>query len=153
PVLRCTLIRCAPQQHVLLLNMHHIASDGWSIGVIAREISAHYTALADGRTSALPLPPVQYADYAEWQRRWLHGQLREARPASGRQRLDAYCGSLALPTDRPRPAVLTYAGACETLRLDETLAAELGRLARERGATLFMTLLAAFNTLLHRYTA
>ena len=152
PVLRGTLVRCGREQHVLLLNMHHIAADGWSIGVVAREVSAHYTAFAAGRTSALPPPPVQYADYAEWQRGWLQGQVLEDQLAYWRQQLSGAPGALDLPADRPRPAVPTYAGESEGLRIDEALAAGLGRLGRQQGATLFMTLLAAFDALLHRST-
>jgi amino acid adenylation domain-containing protein len=152
PLLRGSLLRLGKEESMLLLNLHHIVSDGWSIGVAAQEISTLYEAFAAGRPSPLPELPVQYRDYAEWQRRWLQGEVLEDQLAWWRQRLAGHAGSIDLPADRPRPAVQTWRGAVERLRLEEALTTELGRIGRQRGATLFMTLLAAFQALLHLYT-
>jgi len=152
PLLRGSLLRLGEKERVLLLNMHHIVSDGWSIGVAAHEISALYKAFAAGRLSPLPELPVQYGDYAQWQRRWLQGEVLEEQLAWWRQRLAGHAGAIDLPADRPRPAVPTWRGTVERLRLEEPLTSELGRIGRQRGATPFMTLLTAFQALLHLYT-
>src|SRR5262249_12856332 len=131
--------------------MHHIISDGWSVDIMLREIAALYDATLRGVRSPLPDLPIQYADFAVWQRDWLQGEVVD-------RQLDYWKRQLAappiseLPTDKPRPPVQTYHGATEYLVLSEALSESLKRLAKQEGATLFMTLLAAFNVLLYRYT-
>jgi amino acid adenylation domain-containing protein len=152
PLLRPALLRLEPAEHLLLLFTHHIVSDGWSIGVMARDLSELYGAFAAGRPAGLPALPVQYADFAVWQREWLQGEALASQLAYWRERLDGHPGTLDLPTDRPRPALQTYRGAIEHLPLSDSLADGLRRLGRRRGATLFMVLLAAFQALLARFT-
>jgi amino acid adenylation domain-containing protein len=150
PLLRTALLRLADAEHVLLLTLHHIVSDGWSMGVLVRELAVLYAALAAGRPSPLPELPVQYADYAAWQRSWLTGEALAAQLAYWRQALAAAPPLLDLPTDRPRPPVQTFRGARRALGLPAELAAGIRELARSQGVTSFMVLLAALQTLLHR---
>jgi amino acid adenylation domain-containing protein len=151
-MLRATLLRLGPEEHVLLLVTHHIASDDWSIGVLFREFAAFYTAFTTAGAVSLPALPIQYADYALWQRQWLHGERLETRLAYWTQRLAGTPPVLELPTDRPRPRVQTYRGARHAVALSPALTKALKAVSRQAGVTLFMTLLAAFQTLLHRYT-
>ncbi|MGD2147998.1 MAG: condensation domain-containing protein, partial [Anaerolineae bacterium] len=152
PLLRCALLRLQEQEHVLLSTMHHIVSDGWSRGVFLRELSTLYGAFRAGRPSGLPELPVQYADYAVWQREWLQGEVLEAQLSYWRRQLSGAPTVLDLPTDRPRPAVQSFSGARQSERLSAALYKRLNALSREEDVTLFMTLLAAFNVILHRYT-
>ncbi|MBZ4423326.1 non-ribosomal peptide synthetase, partial [Myxococcus sp. RHSTA-1-4] len=152
PLLRATLLRLASDDHVLLLTMHHIVSDGWSMGVLVREMVAAYEAHASGGTLRLPELPVQYADFASWQRGWLQGEVLDAEVAWWRRQLEGAPEALELPTDRPRPAVPTPRGAHVPVRLPEPLSASVEALARAEGATPFMLLLAAFQVLLSRYS-
>jgi amino acid adenylation domain-containing protein len=152
PLLRATLLRLGDEDYVALLTMHHIVSDGWSMGVLVREVAALYEAYSQGRPSPLEELPVQYADYAAWQREWLSGEVLEAQLEYWKQRLAGAPPALELPTDHPRPSVQTYRGATESLRLPAALADSLRELSRREDVTLFMTLLAAFQTLLMRYT-
>ena len=147
PLLRTTLLRLGAGEHVLLLAMHHVVSDGWSMGIFFRELGALYAAFARGEPSHLPEPPIQYGDYAVWQREHLAGAL-DAQLAYWRERLEGAPSLLDLPTDRPRPAVQKHLGARHDLRVP---AAVLRTLARGEGATLYMVLLAAFQALLGRY--
>src|SRR4029077_20836760 len=142
--LRTMLLRLDEQEHVLLIMLHHIVSDGWALGVLVRQLTSLSTAFAQSRPSPLPELPVQYADFARWQRDWLQGDLLEQELSYWRQQL-AGCSVLALPTDRPRPAVQTYAGGMVVHELPEDLTAGLGRLADASGVTLYMALLAAFQ--------
>ena len=151
-MVRAALFRLGEGDHVLLLVMHHIASDGWSMGGFFRELTALYAALARGRPPALPELPIQYADYAVWQREWLQGEELETQLAYWRRQLAGNPPALELPTDRPRPSVQSLAGARRRVVLPRPLADALAALSRREGATLFMTLLAAFAALLHRYT-
>ncbi|MBD1926389.1 amino acid adenylation domain-containing protein [Trichocoleus sp. FACHB-90] len=157
PFLRVTLLRLDESEYVLLLVLHHIVSDGWSMGVLIRELAALYTAFAsckdDKFSVSKPLPelPIQYADFAHWQREWLQGEVLETQLAYWRQQLDGI-SILNLPTDRPRPAVQSYRGATQLLQLPKSLSKALEALSQQEGVTLFMTLLAAFQTLLYRYT-
>ncbi|MFL6192561.1 MAG: amino acid adenylation domain-containing protein, partial [Thermoanaerobaculia bacterium] len=146
PVFRATLLRLGETEHVLLLNVHHIASDGWSVDVMMRELAA----LHGG--ASLPALPIQYADFALWQRRWLAGEVLEGKLDFWRRRLGGQPGPLALPADRPRPALQSFQGGAESLRLPESLAKSLERVGYENRATLFMTLLAAFDVLLYRWS-
>jgi amino acid adenylation domain-containing protein/non-ribosomal peptide synthase protein (TIGR01720 family) len=152
PLWRTVLLRVAEDDHVLLVTMHHVISDGWSMGVLLRELSAAYPACAAGREPELPELPVQYADYAAWQRRWLRGTVLERQLAYWRERLGGELPTLALPTDRPRPAILSGRGAERVARLDARTGEALARLGRREGATLFMVLLAGFQALLMRLT-
>jgi amino acid adenylation domain-containing protein len=151
PLLRAILLRLDKEEHVLLLTMHHIVSDGWSMGILFRELSALYGAFSVGKPSPLPELPIQYADFAVWQRQWLQGEVLEAQLAYWRKQLDGAPSMLELPTDRPRPAVQTSRGARQSLALSRDLTEALKVLSRQEGVTLFMTLLAAFKTLLYRY--
>jgi amino acid adenylation domain-containing protein len=151
PLLRATLIRLGNDEHLLLLTLHHIVFDGWSLGVLIREVAALYAAFAAGKPSPLPELPLQYADYALWQRAWLQGAILESQLAYWTRQLAGTPPVLELPTDRPRPIAPTYDGAYQRFVLPHPLAGALATLTRQAGATLFMTLLAAFQTLLYRY--
>ena len=163
PLLRVTLLQLDDAEHILLINMHHIISDGWSIGVLIKEIGALYTAYSYSYQNPLPvngegagggvLPklPIQYADFAHWQRQWLQGEILENQLAYWRKKLDNI-SLLNLPTDRPRPAVQSYQGASQRLQLSKSLSEALEALSQQEGVSLFMTLLAAFKILLYRYT-
>ena len=150
PLVRGRLLRLADREHVLLVTMHHIVSDGWSMGVLMGELSALYTAFRKGETDPLPELAIQYPDYAVWQRRWLAGEVLEAQSEYWRHALADAPAVLELPTDRPRPAQQDYAGAFVALELDEGLTAGLKALSRRHGTTLFMTLLAGWGALLSR---
>ncbi len=152
PLLRGLLLRLGATEHRLVLALHHIVSDGWSVGLLVREISQLCRALASGRPSPLPPLPVQYADFAVWQRRWLAGETLAAEVAWWRQRLDGMPTALELPADRPRPAVQSSRGAFRRTAIDPAVAAGLAALGRRQGATFFMTAAAAFYALLHRWT-
>lgn len=152
PLARMKLLRLAHQEHVLLVTMHHIISDGWSLQVFARELSALYNAFAGGELSPLPPLPSQYADFAIWQRQRLQGQRLEEQLAFWRKRLAGAPPVLPLPTDYPRPPVQSFEGAQQSLMLSAPLTDALGSLSRQEGVTLFMLLLAAFQTLLCRLT-
>ncbi|SAL59849.1 non-ribosomal peptide synthetase [Caballeronia humi] len=151
PMLRATLVKCGPDEHVLLLVTHHIASDGWSVGVLSRELSAFYRAHALGHEPDLPALPIQYADFALWQRGRLQGEFSQRLFDYWRRQLQDV-EPLELPTDRPRPALQTFRGNSLTFELSAKLTASLEALSQRCGATLFMTLLAGFQILLHRYS-
>ena len=153
PLLRANLLRLGETEHVLLLTIHHIISDGWSVGVFVRELAALYEAYIAGRPSPLPELSIQYADFAGWQRDWLQGERLEEQLSYWRAQLAGAPSLLELPTDRPRPPLQSYKGGHETLRLSASLSRSLKELSRREGATLFMTLLAAFSTLLYRYSS
>ncbi len=152
PLLRANLLRLGETEHVLLLTIHHIISDGWSVGVFVRELAALYEAYAGGRHSPLRELSIQYADFAGWQRSWLQGERLEEQLSYWRAQLSGAPPLLKLPTDRPRPPVQSYRGAHQTLLVSESLTRSLQDLSRREGATLFMALLAAFSTLLYRYS-
>ena len=151
PLLRVTLLKLAETEHILLLTLHHIISDGWSMGVLMQELGALYTAFLRNEPSPLYALPIQYADFAQWQRRSLQGDILESQLAYWGQQLKDLPG-LNLPTDRPRPSVQGYQGATQPLQLSPTLTTALEALGQAEGATLFMTLFAAFQILLYRYT-
>ncbi|HJX28648.1 MAG TPA: amino acid adenylation domain-containing protein, partial [Thermoanaerobaculia bacterium] len=146
PLLRGVLLRLAPPEgegdHVVALTLHHIASDGWSMGILVREVAALYAAFAEGRPSPLPELPVQYADFAAWQHSWLYGEVLEGEISFWRRQLAGLPPLLELPTDRPRPAVQSYRGASLPVHLPAVLTRQVETLARREGATLFMVLLA-----------
>jgi acyl transferase domain-containing protein/thioesterase domain-containing protein/acyl carrier protein len=153
PLLRTTLLRLGPEDHVLLLTMHHIISDGWSFGIFWRELSAFYQALLRGQSSPLPELSIQYADYAHWQQQWLRSEASKVQLAYWQQQLAGKVPTLQLPTDRAHPPVQTYQGASQSLILPKDLTEALTLLSRQEGVTLFVTLLTAFKTLLYLYSA
>jgi len=153
PLLRATLLRFREDEHLLLFTMHHIISDGWSAGILAREATALYAAFAGHETAPLAPLPLQYADYAVWQREWLSGETLNAQFDYWTKQLEGLSPVLELPLDHPRPKVQSLRGAFVPVEFNEELTAGLKALSRAEGATLFMTLLAAFQTLLSRYTA
>jgi syringomycin synthetase protein SyrE len=150
PLARGHLVRMADDDHVLLVSMHHIVSDGWSMGVLTRELSTLYGAFRRGGPDPLPPLPVQYADYAAWQRRWVEGEVLRRQAEYWQATLAGAPALLELPTDRPRPAVQDHAGGALEVELGEALTAELKALGRRQGTTLFMTLLAGWAALLGR---
>ncbi len=152
PLLRAVVLRLNDQEHVLLCTMHHIISDGWSMEVLTGELTTLYEAFAAGKPSPLPELGIQYADYAHWQREWLQGDVLEQQLSYWKEQLKGAPAVLELPTDYSRPAVQTFRGAHQSLSLSPELSTSLKALTQREGATLFMTLLAAFQTLLSRYS-
>ena len=150
PLIRGRLIRLADQQHVLLLTVHHIVADGWSMGVLTRELMALYQAFSHGQPDPLPPLALQYGDYAVWQRRWLSGDVLQRQSDYWQQTLDGAPALLTLPTDRPRPPQQDFAGSSVEVRLDERLSTGLKALSQRHGVTLFMTLMSAWSLLLSR---
>jgi amino acid adenylation domain-containing protein len=150
PLVRGALVRLAADDHVLLLTMHHIVSDGWSMGVLFDELSALYTAHVQDREAHLAELPLQYADYAAWQRRWVEGDVLRTQADYWARTLAGAPELLELPTDHPRPAQVDHAGALLVVELDEALTAGLKALGRRHGTTLFMTLLAGWAVVLSR---
>jgi len=152
PLFRASLIRLDEHDHVLCCAMSHIISDDWSIGVLAREVAALYEAYSEDRPSPLAELEIQYADYAQWQREWLSGEELEKQLGYWKRQLEGVPATLDLPTDRPRPAIQSHRGASEPMFAPKELCDALKSLGLEEGATLFMTLLAAFQVLLSRHT-
>ncbi len=152
PLFRVKLVRLAEEEFLLLSAMHHIISDGWSLGVMGRELSALYEAYKAGQPSPLPELPIQYADFAVWQREWLEGEVLEKQLDYWREQLGGDLPDLTLPADRERPARQSYRGASEHVEVDAEVVHRLKEIGRETGATLFMTLLSVFNLLLWRYS-
>jgi len=150
--LRMCLLRLGDQEHVLLLTLHHIACDGWSIGVLIQELAAHYRAFTSGTSAILPTPPIQYADYAHWQQQRTESGALTPHVTWWREHLSGAPALLELPTDRPRPAAQRFHGATRRFTVPPELTARLKQRARESGATLFMTLLSTFGVLLSRYS-
>ncbi|MGA9378962.1 MAG: condensation domain-containing protein, partial [Phormidium sp.] len=149
---RTTLVILSETEQILLICMHHIVSDGWSIGVFIQELAALYNAYVQGLPSPLTIVPIQYSDFALWQRQWLQGEVLERQLSYWKQQLAEIPALLSLPTDRPRPAVQTFTGAHQQFTLSVELTEKLTQLSQSQGVTLFMTLLTAFDTLLYRYT-
>jgi len=150
PLLRGRLVVMADEHHVLLLTLHHIVSDGWSMGVLTRELMALYQAFSHGRPDPLPPLPIQYGDFAVWQRLWLSGEVLQRQGSYWQQALAGAPALLSLPTDRPRPAQQDYAGSSVEVRLDARLTAGLKALSQRHGSTLYMTLMTAWASLLAR---
>jgi amino acid adenylation domain-containing protein len=151
-LLRASLVQLDDDDYVMLLTIHHIVSDGWSISILLREVVTLYTAFVSGAEAHLPELPVQYADYAKWQREWLRGEVLQKQLDYWTEKLHGRPTVLELPTDRPRPGIVTSRGATYTFALSKELQTALVRLSRQEGVTMFMTLLAAFQTLLARYS-
>ena len=152
PLCRADLLRLGPEDHILLLSIHHIVSDGWSMGILFRELTAYYDAFATGKPAALLEPPIQYADYAVWQRERMGGRLGARELAYWRKQLGGAPALLELPMAWPRPARQSYRGATQSMLLPRSLLEQVHRLRRAEAATLFMTILAAFQSLLARYS-
>jgi amino acid adenylation domain-containing protein/non-ribosomal peptide synthase protein (TIGR01720 family) len=152
PLFRASLLRMGPEDHMALVTMHHIVGDGWSLGILVREVTALYTAHGEGRLSPLPELPVQYADFAVWQRSCLQGEVLEGEIAYWRGQLAGLPAVLELPADRPRPAVQSFRGAVRPVRFSAELTRRVQALGRREGATPFMVLLAGFMILLSRYS-
>ncbi|MFB2970447.1 amino acid adenylation domain-containing protein [Aerosakkonema sp. BLCC-F183] len=152
PLLRVKLLRFGEQEYVFLMTIHHIISDGWSLGVFMYELIQLYDAFCLGLPSPLPELPIQYADYAIWQQQWLEGEIMASQLSFWQQQLGGSSQTLELLADRSRPAVQSFRGANQPLTLSPTLVEKLKALSRREGVTLFTILLAAFNILLYRYT-
>ncbi|BAY78055.1 amino acid adenylation domain-containing protein [Nostoc linckia NIES-25] len=151
PLLRVMLLVLCQTEHILLLNMHHIICDDWSIGILIQELGTLYAAFAQNQPSPLVELPLQYADFAHWQREWLQKEVLQSQLAYWREQLNGI-SILHLPTDKPRPAIQSYQGAIQFIELPKKLIDALEKLSQQESATLFMTLLAAFKTLIYRYT-
>jgi len=152
PLFRASLLKLAEEEHIILLTMHHIVSDGWSLAVFIKEVAALYESYSKGEVSPLEELAVQYADYALWQREWLQGEVLNRQLSYWKQQLEQAPVALELPTDRPRLPVQSHRGARQSFLLSAELSRGLQELSRKEGATLFMTLLAAFQVLLSRYS-
>jgi amino acid adenylation domain-containing protein len=152
PLFRAKVLRLGEEENLLLLTLHHIVSDGWSMGILFRELSALYDAFCSGKPAALPQLPIQYPDFAVWQRQWLQGEVLETQLSYWKKQLAGAPARLELPTDRPRPPIQTYRGTKQSLVLSQALTAKLKALSLRENVSLFMTLVAAFEMLLHRYT-
>ncbi|MEK8020608.1 MAG: amino acid adenylation domain-containing protein [Candidatus Parabeggiatoa sp.] len=152
PLFRTTLLQLSYDSYILLVNMHHIISDGWSIGILIREVGTLYEAFSQGKSSPLPPLPIQYVDFAHWQRQLLVGERLEKQLTYWKKHLANAPSLLELPTDYPRPPVQRFRGATKHLQLTPDLTGQLTILSQKAGTTLFMTLLSAFATLLSRYS-
>ena len=151
PLFRATLLLLSAEEHILLLTMHHIISDGWSIGILVRELIELYEAFIDNRPSTLPDLPVQYIDFAVWHREWLQGEVLDKSIAYWKEKLAGVPSLLELPTDRPRPPSQSFSGKRHLLAISKELTESLKALAEQHNATLFMILLAAFKVFLFRH--
>ncbi|WOB66747.1 non-ribosomal peptide synthetase [Microcystis aeruginosa] len=151
-ILRVKLWQVKTEEYVLLLAIHHIAADGWSIGVLVDELSVYYRSFCTGTKADLPDLSIQYADFALWQRQWLTNEVLDRQLSYWKQQLTGIPLLHQLPTDRPRPAIQSFRGGTERLQLDSQLTQQLKKLSQESGSTLFMTLLAGFAVLLSRYS-
>ncbi|MYQ69416.1 MULTISPECIES: condensation domain-containing protein, partial [unclassified Streptomyces] len=152
PLTRIGLVRLATRRHILMVSMHHILGDDWSLDVLLTELSALYAAFADDRTADLPELPVQYTDFARWQNRMLEDRQVEKHLAFWRDQLDGAEHALDLPTDRPRPSVPSHRGGTVSFTLTPQLSDALREISHDHDATVFMTVATAFNILLHRYS-
>ncbi|NEQ77462.1 MAG: SDR family NAD(P)-dependent oxidoreductase [Okeania sp. SIO2C9] len=152
PLLRVTLVKLKPEIHILMLTMHHIICDVWSLGLLASELCTLYEAYSQGNPSPLSELPIQYADYAHWQRQQLTAEVLEKHLNYWRQKLAGISPILPLPTDRPRPEVQSFQGEAKKFQLNQNLTQKLTQLGQELGTTLFITLLSAFFILLYRYS-
>ncbi len=152
PLLRATLLQLDRDEYILLFSMHHIVSDGWSMGVLVREVATLYEAFAAGKASPLTELPLQYADFAAWQRGWMQSEQLESQLRYWQKQLADLPPALELPADRPRPASPTFSGTTQFFKLSKAPLDLLRQLSRQEGATVFMTLLTAFKVLLHYYT-
>jgi acyl carrier protein len=152
PLMRVCVFEFGPYDHEVIITMHHIVTDGWSQGIFVRELTRLYESIVAGRPPVLPELPVQYADFASWQHEWLHGPVLESQLSYWKRQLGGRLAVLELPTDHPRPLIQTFRGSRMSLVLSKELSEDLRGLSRREGVTLHMTMLAAFITLLYRYT-
>ena len=152
PLLRVSLLRLGTDEHAVLLTMHHIVSDAWSTGILIREVATIYRAFHEGQPSPLEELPLQYADFAQWQRHWLKGETLERQLSYWRQQLDGASSILELMGEKPRPPVMTFRAAKQTVELSKEVTEKLKEISRQTRVTLFMSLLAAFDVLLYRYS-
>jgi hypothetical protein len=152
PLMRAALLCMQADEWVVLVTMHHLVTDNWSVGVFVRELGSLYQDFSDSIPSRLPEPAIQYIDFARWQRRWLQGEALDAQLGYWKQQLEGAPRLLRLPTDRPRPIKRSFRCSSLPLSVPRDLFEKIGRLSRQEGVTLFMTLLAAYQTLLFRYT-
>jgi amino acid adenylation domain-containing protein/non-ribosomal peptide synthase protein (TIGR01720 family) len=152
PLVRARVWRVGEEESVLLTTLHHIVSDGWAMDILIKELVMHYQAGLSGQPAALPPLPIQYADYAVWQRDWMQGTVLEAQLVYWKDRLGDAPAALELPTDRPRPAVQTYRGSCCEFSVPGELVQQVTTFSRRHSLTLYMTLLTAFTVLLHHYS-
>ncbi|MEM9271684.1 MAG: amino acid adenylation domain-containing protein [Cyanobacteria bacterium P01_F01_bin.143] len=152
PLFRAQIFCLAPQEHILLLSMHHIISDGWSTEILLKEIEVLYKAFLAGKPSPLPEISIQYKDFAQWQQKWLQREVLDNQISYWKRQLKDIPAALQLPTDRPRPTIQTSNGARLSIELDKEVIAKLKEIAPQEGVTLFMLLLAAFQAFLYRYT-
>lgn len=152
PLMRLNLFRLDDQNHALAYSLHHIICDGWSMGILVNEISLLYMAFSTGSASPLPELPIQYADFAHWQQRWLEGEVLDTQLSYWKKELAGAPAEINLPTDYPRPTARTYRGARYSMALPQDLSQSLRDLSQDEGVTLFMTLLASFQILLSKYT-
>ena len=152
PMLRVKALKVSEEEQVVLLTMHHIVSDGWSMGILVKELGELYGGYSKGEEPELKELPIQYVDFAVWQRKWLRGEVYERQMGYWKEQLGEKAAVLELPTDRPRPSVQYYRGATEEVELSEELSERVKRVSRQEGMTVFMTLLAGFDVLLSRYS-
>ncbi|MBS3026577.1 MAG: amino acid adenylation domain-containing protein [Dolichospermum sp. DET50] len=152
PLFRAKILRLTKTSHILLITFHHIIIDGWSMGVFHSELSTLYQDFNNGKSSSLPPLAIQYADFAQWQRNWLQGAVLESQLSYWQEQLGGILPVLQLATDYPRPPIQTYSGASVSVEISPVLTNQLKALSQQEGVTLFMTLLAAFQILLYRYT-
>ncbi|MFP5270445.1 amino acid adenylation domain-containing protein [Coleofasciculus sp.] len=151
-LLRIKLLKLNASEHILLFTIHHIVCDAWSLGVLIREFTQLYEAFVNGKPSPLPELPIQYADFANWQRQWLQGEVLDAQLSYWQRQLAGIPATLSLPIQRQPPAIPTFGSANQSFHLSSATSEQLQTLSRQEGVTLFMTLLAAFQTLLYRYS-
>src|SRR5262249_24220157 len=150
--MRATLLRLGQEEHILVLSLHHIVSDGWSMEVLLRDLSMLYNAFCKRQPSPLAELPIQYSDFAVWQRKWMQGDIMQEQLCYWRKQLEGAPEILALPTDGPRPLVRGFTGATYSLLLPSQITEALNQLSRREGVTLFMAFLTAFKVLLYRYS-
>ena len=153
PLLRVKLLRLAEEEHILLLTMHHIISDGWSMGILVQEVATIYQAFCAEKPSTLETLPFQYVDFSAWQRKWLQGDNLDTQLSYWKTQLKDTSTLLELPSDRPRPVVQNFHGSTYSFTLSQPLTTQLQSLCHQAGTTLFMLLLGAFSVLLHRYSS
>ena len=152
PLFRGALVQISEQEHYLVWVVHHIISDGWSAELFKKELATLYRAFLTGESSALPELPIQYADYAHWQQEWMKGSVMRQQLRYWKKQLSGTPPLLQLPVDRPRPAMQSFRGAIHRFSIAKGLYEQIKQLSHEADTTLFMTLFASFNTLLHRYS-
>lgn len=152
PLFRATLLKLSEKEHIILSTVHHIIADDWSMGVFMWELVTLYKAFSQGKPSPLPEPALQYTDFAQWQRDWFQGQVREQHLSYWKQQFSGSLPVLELPTDRPRAVTQTFKGKTHRFILSGKLSEQIRSLSQQEGCTLFMTLLTVFNILLYRYT-